>query len=293
MERFDMLKEQLKRKLFAVWMRRGESRWLNIPIRCRIPGGGEILAYGDQMGSRFFLQAYLGKPYEDGCQKLIVRLLKPGMTFFDVGANQGFYTLIAAKRVGDGGLVVAFEPVPSVMEKLRRNLAINGYRNVMTEQVAVSASEGSTEMHVCVEGFETLSSLREPAEDVLVKRELVRVPLVSLNEYVKRQQIGSIDLMKIDVEGGELDVLAGGSLLWERQRPIVICEVEDKRTGKWNYRASRIIDYLEERRYHWFEIGDGGTLSRKEHTEDHDLFSNYAAVPSEKLPAVSSLVLPP
>lgn len=288
-----MLKPRVKRSLLRLWMIRGRSRWLDFPVRCGLPGGGRILAYGDHMGSRFFLQAYLGRPYEDGCQRLISRLLEPGMTFFDVGANQGLYTMIAARRVGGGGLVVAFEPVPSVMRRLERNVALNGYGNVRTEQVAVSTAEGSVDMHVCREGFESLSSLREPAGDVTVRREILRVPLVSLDDYVERNRIGGVDLVKIDVEGGELDVLAGGSALWESRRPVVLCEIEDRRTGTWNYRASRIIEYLEDRRYRWFEVLADGTLRPKTPAEDHDLFANCAAVPEEKVPSLGGLVLPP
>ncbi|PKN32949.1 MAG: hypothetical protein CVU61_15735 [Deltaproteobacteria bacterium HGW-Deltaproteobacteria-19] len=292
MRRIDALKQRMKKGLFFLWMSRGRLGWLNFPILCRLPGGGLILAYGDHMGSRFFLQAYLGRPYEDGCQKLIRRLLKPGMTFFDIGANQGFYTMIGARQVGQSGLVVAFEPVPSVMRKLRRNIDLNGYHHVKAEQFAVSRIEGSVDMHVCREGFESLSSLREPAEDVLVKQEILRVSLIPLDDYVEKVRIGRIDLVKIDVEGGELDVLAGGSRLWEHGRPVVLCEIEDKRTNKWHYRASRIIEFLEGYGYRWFEVGTDGTLRIKEPTEEHILFSNYVAVPEERISSVSGLISP-
>lgn len=284
---------KVKDVLLKMWLSRNKIKPLNIPVPCKLPHGGYILAYGDQMGSRFFRQSYMGTPYEQGCSEFIYRYLKPGMTFFDIGANQGIYTLIASRQVKENGKVVAFEPIPSVMEKLKRNILINKIKNVNPEQMAVSQAESKEEMYVCIDGWESLSSLREPAEDVLCRKEIIQVRTTSLNKYVEYHNIKRIDLMKIDVEGGELDVLKGGDKLWLDHRPVVTCEIEDKRTNQWNYHASNIVDYLNNQDYQWFELSSNGKLISANQRAAHDTFSNLAAVPREKIKTIQHLINDP
>jgi FkbM family methyltransferase len=284
------LKRHIKDALLQIWLSRNNIKLLNFPIPCKLPYGNYILAYGDLMGSRFFLQSYMRRPYEEGLSEFICQYLKRGMTFFDIGANQGFYSLIAAGRVADTGRVFAFEPIPSVMQKFKRNIEFNKIKNINPEQMAVSRTEGEVAMYVCVDGWESLSSLREPSEDVLSRKEIIQVSTISLNKYVEMRQIRKIDLMKIDVEGGELDVLQGGRQLWTDHRPIVVCEIEDKRTNQWNYQASTILDYLKNQNYQWFEIGSDGKLVNSNECDKHDHFSNLAAVPHEKIKTIEYLI---
>jgi FkbM family methyltransferase len=145
---------------------------------------------------------------------------RPGSTFVDVGANAGLYSYFAARR---GFHVVAFEPLPELADRLIARLA----PEVDVRSIALGAERGSATLHVpVVEGRDvtTRSSLSDKANEGLLTRE-VQVPVYRLDEVSGLDDVGVI---KIDVEGLELDVLQGSSSLLDRDRPLVLVESEER-----------------------------------------------------------------
>lgn len=94
---------------------------------------------------------FFKRPFEKHERRFIERFLSSGsvQTFVDVGANQGLYTLIAARHM-PGGQVIAFEPLIAEAAKLRGNLAVNRYGNVRVEEKALGALEGDADMFMCL-----------------------------------------------------------------------------------------------------------------------------------------------
>ncbi len=135
--------------------------------------------------------------------KLFEKLLTRGMTVVDVGANIGYYTLLAARLVGVKGRVFAFEPEPENYALLIRNIKLNDYKNIVPEKKAVSSRTGKAELFINKE---------TGAHGFLPERENIKgvttVETVSLDEYFKGRE-SPIDVIKIDVEGAELEVLNG------------------------------------------------------------------------------------
>ncbi len=270
----------LKKIVQTVWFLRGKVSFLNFPLPCILPFGSWYLAYGDGMGLMFFFH----RPFEENEWRYVREFLKPDMTFVDIGANQGFYTLLAAKQVGPNGRVFSFEPVPSQTKKLKRNIKINRFHNVTVEPKALGFKEGFADMYVCLDGDEALSSLRSPSEDVTSTKKMVKVPVTTLDNYVKKYNIPSIDFIKIDVEGGELHVLKGAINTLKNFRPILMCEVQDERTRQWGYPASKIYTFLEDYNYSWFSVSENGTLKPSLATDKHEIKGeNLIAVPNEKI----------
>jgi FkbM family methyltransferase len=267
----------LKKIAYSIWHSRAKL-FLDFPIPCILPFGSIYLAYGDGMGFMLFLK----RPYEEKELKYVSEFLKPGMVFVDVGANQGIYTLLAAKRVGQEGKVFSFEPVPSQIAKLKRNIKINGFKNVVTEQLALGANPGKGKMHICIDGDEALSSLREPAEDATSPKEIVEVKIDTLDDYVKKSKNSSINFIKIDVEGGELEVLKGASDVLKNMRPVILCEVQDKRTEQWGYKASEICNLLKGYNYSLFDFSEDGNLKPHEILNRYEVGVNLVAMPKEK-----------
>ncbi len=115
-------------------------------VAARLRAGSAVVQHGPAQGLR--LEAGTGKlsyltgTSEQFVQERLVSFLAPGMTFYDVGANVGFFSLLAARLVGPGGLVVAWEPVPESASALRRNVASNGFDNVIVDERAVSSQVG-------------------------------------------------------------------------------------------------------------------------------------------------------
>lgn len=264
------LKKPFREKVFAV--RNRLFPWLPLPVR--LSSGALWLARNDAMGRVIFLRTF-----EQEEQRLAGTLLEPGMTVFDLGAHHGLYTLLASKKVGASGRVVAFEPSPRELSRLRLHLRLNRCHNVRIEPVALGSQEGTAELFVPLGIHTGFNSLRPPKVKEPVRR--VTVPMTTLDSYVRQQGIAGIDFIKMDVEGAELEVLKGGaSLLGGERRPIVMCEMQDKRTEAFGYRAREIYQFLAGRGYRWFSVAAGGGLQS---CSDKDVFSeNLFAVPRER-----------
>jgi FkbM family methyltransferase len=270
-----------KRFAEKLWYARSRHRLLDIPIPCRLPYGGWFLAHGDAIGARVAGYRFSRSPYEEPQWRLVARCLPPGGTFVDVGANQGFYTILASRRVGASGIVYAFEPAPTEARKLRANLRINRCRNVIVEQAALGATSGKAEFFMYLRHQGSWSGLRKAAEDVDVAARVIEVAITSLDEYFAEPPLERLDIMKIDVEGGELNVLRGAARTIQSMRPIILCEVESRRTGQWGYDASAIITELEAMDYRWCSVARDGRLHGPATLTDG--WQNLAAIPAEKL----------
>lgn len=141
---------------------------------------------------------------ESGTRLLIQRIIKPGDTFIDVGANVGMHTLAAAIAMRGRGRIIAFEPFPTTHDLLRKSIWINGHADIVeTHQAAVSNREGAQSLFLgATSGHHSLFQLNEANVPTAPP---VEVPLVRLDTVLDADI--SIDLIKIDVEGAELDVL--------------------------------------------------------------------------------------
>jgi FkbM family methyltransferase len=151
----------------------------------------------------------------------IKALLRPGMTVFDVGANVGYFTLLAARLVGSGGRVHAFEPTPSVAHRLAENVAMNKLESqVCCNAVAVGDEVGVVSLHTQRDDSEGNNIFSDDGSGASIS-----VPVLTLDAYITDHSIKSVDVMKLDVEGAEIKVLAGAnSLLSRADSPILIAE---------------------------------------------------------------------
>lgn len=175
---------------------------------------------------------YWSGTHERHVQDALVDLLKPGMTFWDVGAHIGFFTLIAARQVGATGSVLSFEPMPDTRRRLEKSIELNGFRNVSISELAIDASSGTRALRppeprdsrvaaVDLRGHTPMWTLGESRGDGLeVPVECRRLDEVS-------DLTGPPDLVKIDAEGAEIDVLASGLDLLRSGTTKVIVEVSD------------------------------------------------------------------
>lgn len=142
------------------------------------------------------------RTWEPGTTQWVLQQIRRGDTFVDVGAHVGYYTLIAARVVGDEGRVFAFEPDPDNFALLRRNVTLNGFRNVVLEQRAVTAHPGSRRLYRSPKntGDHRLAAGGE-------ERQSIQVGAVKLDGYLRGA--GRVDFVKIDTQGAEAEVVAG------------------------------------------------------------------------------------
>ena len=253
-----------------------------VPRPARIQGGGWMITWPDAAGL-----AVRRHSFESGEARFAERLLAPGMTFVDVGAHGGFYSILARRRVGPSGDVIAFEPSERERRRLELNLRLNRFRDVRVVPSAVGEAEGETDFFV-VHGIETgFSGRRRP--DIGGRIEATSVPLTTLDSALTKLGVQVVDLLKIDVEGGELAVFIGAaSLLERRPRPVVLCELSDARSSMWGYSGRAAYDHIVELDYRWFAVEVSGLLVPSTPSETYH--ANLVAVPSERMQTLAELV---
>jgi len=171
-------------------------------------------------------QAYaLNRIHEKATTNLFERVVKPGDTVLDLGANIGYFTLLAAKLVGETGKVFSFEPEPRNYKYLVENLRLNNYEQVSAFQKAVSNQKGRTKLYICLydTGHHTINQYQgikayrpNVPED---KEEFIEIETVSLDEFFEGRE-NEIDVIKMDVEGAEMLALLGMDQLLRANRKI-------------------------------------------------------------------------
>jgi FkbM family methyltransferase len=152
------------------------------------------------------------EPYES---QLMATLLRPGMTVIDVGAHVGYYSLLAARAVGSTGRVISFEPSPGNFDLLINNIRLNGLsRIIQAENAALGDVSGELDLYLSSynTGDHRIYSTLSDDDEIFnagALRQTVRVPIMTLDEYLGHQDIAKVDMVKIDVQGAEMGVLCG------------------------------------------------------------------------------------
>lgn len=172
--------------------------------------------------------------YEPCIVEIVNREVKKNDVVLDIGANIGYYTLIFARLVGEGGKVFAFEPDPVNFELLKKNIEINGYKNVVLVQKAVSEKSETAKLYIS-EINKGDHRIYDPGPGDV--RKDVEIETVRLDDYFK-DYAGKIDFVKIDTQGAEGAVISGFlSTLQKDQFKNIKIITEFWPKGEWLFRA--------------------------------------------------------
>ncbi|MGQ0679418.1 MAG: FkbM family methyltransferase [Actinomycetota bacterium] len=168
--------------------------------------------------------------YLEGTNELPVQFalrshLQSGGVFYDIGSNVGFFALIAARLVGRAGHVYAFEPVPLNAACIRANSARNHLPNLEVVEVAVAGTSGRQLLQLSAHPGGAILAAVGTAPDAL---ETLEVEAATLDDLIASGRIQPPTMVKIDVEGAELDVLSGMAATIRSHGPAVICELDDR-----------------------------------------------------------------
>lgn len=189
---------------------------VRLPLRLLPKGIIVNVLSGQLRGARWVVGAgthgcWLGT-YEGRTRELVCRLLRDGQVAFDIGANVGFFSLLASRLVGPGGSVYAFEPLPANLLALRRHVDLNDCKNVRIVDAAVSSRSGT----------ERFMEAASPAMGGLSDGGCLEVRTLALDEGIETRRLPEPDFLKIDVEGAELRVLEGARALLARKHPSIV-----------------------------------------------------------------------
>lgn len=273
-------------------------RLLNQPIRSLVPMSLRLLRSTRVVSTRTFwgakIEVVLPEPvssmifrfgyYDESVCRFLIATLRPGDTFFDVGAHFGLFSLLANELVGPGGDIVAFEPMPVTRERLKRNLdSQSGTGSVVVLDVAAFDRECELTFHDHGEAHSSFNSafdargLKGEGKPVVVKAR----PIDSVFRTLSTRKV---DVIKIDAESAEMNVLRGAEQTIEQHRPILIAEL-----GDFNVEGAplsrEIIDWLIARRYHPIEcLGAEFALHRP---QQHYGYLNLMFVPDERIDRIN------
>ncbi len=162
---------------------------------------------------------YLYGTYESGTLDVIRRCLSSGDTFVDVGSNIGLMSLFASRIVGESGVVYAFEPEQDTFAILQQNVSLNTVSNILSYSVALGSVGGEALIYSNLEINRGSASLIKPYEREAAGR---KVAVDTLDHFVANHNITQIKMMKIDVEGMELEVLKGATQVLEGPNAEVV-----------------------------------------------------------------------
>ena len=210
------------------------------------------------------------------------RLIKKDDVFIDIGANVGFYSVLAAKA---GALTYSFEPIPATYLRLCKNIELNKLTTVKTYRAGLgekagpdvfyydqkcSASSSRADLDYCSDGMSVQ----------------IECPVVTLDEICVQEKIDRIDLIKCDVEGGELFVFRGGVQTLRKHRPYVFCEMLRKWSAKFHYHPDEIIQLFLSLGYVCVALSKSNPMGGYvlEHMLETTAETNFLFAPSEKMP---------
>ncbi len=207
----------LYKKVYVIVAKNGE-------LKVKIPMDMKLIVSAKDCGLGMFLRTK--GEFEPLQTKLFLDSLKPGMVVFDIGANVGYYTLLASKLVGTKGKVYAFEPDPNNLELLKKNVSLNNCSNVTIVKKALGEKEETAILSL---------DKANPGESSLAKtagEEKVKVEVITLDKFIKQKKIQRADVIKMDIEGAEIMALTGGQDFLQQTRGITLfieCNVKSLR----------------------------------------------------------------
>jgi FkbM family methyltransferase len=194
------------------------------------------------MASNFGFRLTSAQGYEPETKAMLSSFLKPGMAFVDLGANEGFFSVVASRLVGPAGRVLAIEPQSRLGSVIMRNLDLNAATNVSLAQVAISDADGTADFNLAPDTNSGSSGLSRATR---YTNPTQSVRLLTLDSCLRENEVTSVDVMKIDVEGYEYEAILGSKDLFRSRKVVrVLIEVHDNLLKARGLRAQDISDFL-------------------------------------------------
>lgn len=211
-----------------------------------------MVSYGDLTNILYTSQhlVHYNQGFEYNTLNLFESYLKKDSIFLDVGANIGLFTLIASKTIGKEGKIYSFEPNPIIYKIFVENLKINNINNVLYFNKGLSDKEEKSYLIIpddikaqYGDAYSYVSSNKKNEKNF-------NIELTTIDSFMEENNLKKLDIIKIDIEGGELICLKGAEKLLDSiNKPIIIFEAYEKFTNRFNYSVSDIIIFLTTKKY--------------------------------------------
>lgn len=215
------------------------ARFIRGSINASVADGlSEVeIAAGDLKGYKILLNLKAEKSrwlgtYEPELAEAVREFVRPGNTVYDVGANIGYVSLLLAHAAGPVGQVYAFEALPANAERIRRNIALNGFEqriHLVPQAVADKSGELTFYVHASVGMGKLAGSAGRREEQYQAE---ITVPTLALDEFVYQQGNPPPQVVKMDIEGGEVLALPGMKRILAEHHPLLLLELHGPESEK-------------------------------------------------------------
>tara|TARA_B100000767_G_C19711537_1_gene513029 strand:- start:461 stop:1384 length:924 start_codon:yes stop_codon:yes gene_type:complete len=237
------IKEFKRKKIVSLWRKMNPKNILYYENGI----GFNISTKKNSMSKSLVLQEHS----ETNETKFLKKIIDTGQVVIDIGANMGWYSIHFSKWVGGSGKIFAFEPVPEIHEELRSNIKLNFCQNIKVFNCALGNKNESILFNVSnFEGGSGASS-----ENLKFGKE-IKVTKRKLDDVMSEQNINNIDFLKIDIEGGELNMLKGAEKIIEKYKPKIFLEIVDIHCDRFGYLPEDVFNFLYNKNYNGLYIGN-------------------------------------
>lgn len=235
-----ILDQLAKRRIFHPLRKLGlavAKHW-PFPVRATLYNGAELwVDCRSAIGRAILVKA----EFDQGVWRAIEPSLGAGGVFIDVGANVGYYTVLAGEHVGASGQAHAFEIDPRPLRCLRRNVAACKHHNISLHEIAIGDSVGEGVLQAESDCGHSSVHAIGPGLPVAV---------TSLDHWMQtRVALKRLDVIKIDIEGGELLALEGARKLIEKFRPVIVCEALEASDVKGHPGKEKLLRFFRSTGY--------------------------------------------
>lgn len=232
----------------------------NINIVGKIEVAGNTLMINDK--NMFYILHEHYRQHEKKELEFMKKSIKKGDITLDLGANIGYYTIIMSKLVGEEGKVFAFEPDPNSIEVLKMNIELNNCKNVIIVQKAVHNEANKVKLYICDSDNRNNSMYMD-------YKDFIEVESIKLDDYFSNYN-GFINFIKMDIQGSEVNVLKGMSLVLQKNKNlIIVSEIFPQALTKAKSTTCEYIKILQDNGFKIFDsdenIADTNILSKNEY----------------------------
>jgi len=195
---------------------------------------------------RDYVGHYLYFGFKEDAHEKLINLAKPDYTVLDIGTNIGSTLLQFANKIGKKGKVYGFEPDPTNYQACINNIGLNNFHNIEVANIGLGDKKGSFNLVV---DTETNRGGNRISFDIENQKTSTTIQVERLDDWVNNKNISYVDLIKIDVEGFEMNVLKGAEEILKKHNPTLFIELDDNNLKQVESNAKDLILFLEKLNY--------------------------------------------
>lgn len=210
--------------------------------------------------------------WEEMESSFVVNNVNEGDVFLDVGANIGYFSLLAARQ--KAATVLAIEPVPKTYEILKMNIKHNKLDNLVKAFNIALGSEDGIAKFTCSLGPKNHAEYQ--TDNIHSNLPTVSVTITTLDHFLEsKKEIKSVDFIKVDIEGLEYDFLLGAQKAIRLFKPIILIEIEEHRLAKYNARAEKIFSFMDSLSYQYLSVRNDSIVKGTVYDQDLSRGRNF------------------